>query len=806
MSPVKLTSVPISISPPDSGEGRPTEPNSVGNAVNDGEADTEPPSPFEHDWDNILPLASQLSASASIPGSPPHSRQSSPSHSRRSSLSSRTSSITPSPTPVTRTPSPESSPSPFPESSDDEAGVEDGGRDGLEEVVVGKEGEGEERLETPCPSPRPQFRGEAGEAGEVGTRRHETLNDNVGQERADYRGAISVDGAMTQAPMTQEAEPGKDNRQTVVVDHIDQPPLPRIRAREGSSDMEWTPCPSPRPYDPPTVRDSPDITKDEGSEGDPDSGLSPREPTPRPTSLCPHPTPQAALEGDEGDARPGGSVVGDNRPEDRLPTASCASSPAGLEWTPCPSPRPRSPIETTPRHQEAPRDGEREVLAVGAQEEEIQETEEAEGESELETLPSDSEMDWTPCPSPRPHPPPHPPAPDAAEDEDQADHAVWVAQSSEMEWTPCPSPRREVFFTPQSIFSTPSATGRGGTDDEEVTPKQRDGADKEEVTPTARRVRDEEEEEVTPVAPPTALDSRHSSQSRQSSMDSTPCPSPRVERFYTPSSRLTLTLSPTTPTRFFTPEEPSSAAVSELLRSPRPLSTALHEDEVGLGQEVGQEYATPEQIGQEVVSPGTSRPTSQPRSATPSTVVLEPLPTSSPQRAEASHLDSRLDSQLDRPSEPHATSERLSDHVLRTDGRSDHPQTEGIDGALDLPDFDYLSPSEEDEEDELDFDLDTSTRPTLTSAYPTDLPAPIKGFHVSSDGGLAALAARARSLRSVPGPVGVQCFTGSPRRHKHLRVEEDEVRDFRRGTGGREGRRWWTVHANHTTNLASADE
>lgn len=90
-----------------------------------------------------------------------------------------------------------------------------------------------------------------------------------------------------------------------------------------------------------------------------------------------------------------------------------------------------------------------------------------------------------------------------------------------------------------------------------------------------------------------------------------------------------------------------------------------------------------------------------------------------------------------------------------------------------------------------------------------DLPAqrPIKGFHVSSDGGLTLLASRVLQIsRLTAGPVAIQHFCGSPRRNRMHRVDHDDARMFRAILDrGEVSTRYWCTHASHTTNLASGD-
>ncbi|GMK58902.1 hypothetical protein CspeluHIS016_0603440 [Cutaneotrichosporon spelunceum] len=285
-------------------------------------------------------------------------------------------------------------------------------------------------------------------------------------------------------------------------------------------------------------------------------------------------------------------------------------------------------------------------------------------------------------------------------------------------------------------------------------------------------------------------------------MDSTPCPSPRIERFYTPASTFSTPTSPpetasrtpgterfytptttASPTPFYTPashphsptppplalEMPSSIAVSDVLR--------VWEEEMG---------ETPDRPASEIEreEETTPRASQADYSPTPSTQILSRFPTSSPPFDPTSQLPSHLESQPGPSTEPDPTSERLSERLP-----SGAPQTEAF---TDLPVFSDPEslPS-------------PSPSPLLHDARPTftpDVPGPIKGFHVSSDGGLPALTSRASSLLSSGTAHGIQCFTGSPRRHRIPAYGDDEVRAFRQMD-----RRWWTLHANHTTNLASAD-
>lgn len=86
-----------------------------------------------------------------------------------------------------------------------------------------------------------------------------------------------------------------------------------------------------------------------------------------------------------------------------------------------------------------------------------------------------------------------------------------------------------------------------------------------------------------------------------------------------------------------------------------------------------------------------------------------------------------------------------------------------------------------------------------------DAPEPIKGFHVSSDGGLAAVAKRfAEILRAVSGKSGAQTFVGSPRRHPR-EVNPDHIASFLEYMDGAPLDHW-TLHGSHITNLASPDE
>jgi hypothetical protein len=81
---------------------------------------------------------------------------------------------------------------------------------------------------------------------------------------------------------------------------------------------------------------------------------------------------------------------------------------------------------------------------------------------------------------------------------------------------------------------------------------------------------------------------------------------------------------------------------------------------------------------------------------------------------------------------------------------------------------------------------------------------PIKGFHLSSDGGIAQLAMRYSALRkAVSGPLGVQHFVGSPKCGTHHALTNEEVSPFRAIVGSHA--RTWTVHASHATNLVSAN-
>jgi hypothetical protein len=85
-----------------------------------------------------------------------------------------------------------------------------------------------------------------------------------------------------------------------------------------------------------------------------------------------------------------------------------------------------------------------------------------------------------------------------------------------------------------------------------------------------------------------------------------------------------------------------------------------------------------------------------------------------------------------------------------------------------------------------------------------DVPRPVKGFHLSSDGGLDKMLDRYRFLREqVVGPVGVQYFVGSPKGGVRPRLEKHHVRGVRALLEGR--MEYWTVHASHATNLVSAD-
>jgi hypothetical protein len=224
---------------------------------------------------------------------------------------------------------------------------------------------------------------------------------------------------------------------------------------------------------------------------------------------------------------------------------------------------------------------------------------------------------------------------------------------------------------------------------------------------------------------------------------------------------------------------PSSIAVSDVL--------GVWDEEVA-GEERGAHsdrgHASDEDEGEEA-TPRASPQTPYSFSPTPSTQVLSRLPTTSPPLGATSSIPSHshFESQLDASrSELHPTSEQLSDHL---------PSGPLTDVATDLPDLDLESSDES-----------LPPSPLLlrpAPPFPRDVPAPIKGFHVSSDGGLQALTARAAALRPISNAV--QCFTGSPRRQRIPTYADDEVRAFRVGD-----KRWWTVHANHTTNLASADE
>lgn len=93
---------------------------------------------------------------------------------------------------------------------------------------------------------------------------------------------------------------------------------------------------------------------------------------------------------------------------------------------------------------------------------------------------------------------------------------------------------------------------------------------------------------------------------------------------------------------------------------------------------------------------------------------------------------------------------------------------------------------------------------TFTTNF--DVPAPIKGFHIASDGGIPSAAQRYLSLVKLlesPDPIGVQFFYGSPRQAPAPPREAD-VAEFRDLLEGKDLRHW-TMHGSHTTNLASTD-
>lgn len=310
----------------------------------------------------------------------------------------------------------------------------------------------------------------------------------------------------------------------------------------------------------------------------------------------------------------------------------------------------------------------------------------------------------------------------------------------------------------------------------------------------------------------------------------TPCPSPRTERFYTPSSTLSdlelfqTARSSRSPTRFFIPASSFGDETSQTT----PIPCVQPEWGAGADAEAnhhtpGAEFLEPED---EYQTPGAQLDrTPRVTSSTPSTEALSQLPTSSPPRLESSQ--SRLDSQIDAPSQAvdlpsqqtsergHETSDRLlSDNLVPSDHQeaselaasmSDLDHHQGLELELGLEPARHLIGEEEPQDIELDIVLPPRIPLVPHPPYAGDVPSPIKGFHLSSDGGLQALTARARALdlAGISGPIGVQCFSGSPRRHAHARMEEEEVAAFRESVPER---RWWTLHSNHTTNLASADE
>lgn len=107
---------------------------------------------------------------------------------------------------------------------------------------------------------------------------------------------------------------------------------------------------------------------------------------------------------------------------------------------------------------------------------------------------------------------------------------------------------------------------------------------------------------------------------------------------------------------------------------------------------------------------------------------------------------------------------------------------------------------------DLDSDLDFSSDSEIEEQLPYigDVPSPIKGYHLSSDGGLQALANRVGHFKH---PIAVQHFCGSPRRNRSHRLSYDDIQAFRstleqRGVSTRH----WCVHASHTTNLASSNK
>lgn len=87
---------------------------------------------------------------------------------------------------------------------------------------------------------------------------------------------------------------------------------------------------------------------------------------------------------------------------------------------------------------------------------------------------------------------------------------------------------------------------------------------------------------------------------------------------------------------------------------------------------------------------------------------------------------------------------------------------------------------------------------------PFDVPAPIRGYHISSDGGIVELARRYLRLKESlawPNDIGVQFFYGNPRKAPTI-VRVKEIEDFAGKLQGTDFKHW-TLHGSHATNLAS---